>query len=151
MIKAHPYEEVAYDIVPLTNEYMQTGSGLIGELLIPVSEEQFLQQLKQTFGLSVIKHTKLLGKLIKKVALCGGAGSFLINRAINAGADVYVTSDIKYHEFFDANNRLVIADVGHWESEQFTVELLFDIIQSKFPTFAVLKSEVRTNPVYYFT
>ena len=151
MIKSHPYEEVAYDVVPLANEYLQTGSGLFGELSTPVSEEQFLQLLKKTFDLSVIKHTKLLGKLIKKVALCGGAGSFLINRAIIAGADVYITSDIKYHEFFDANDRLVIADIGHWESEQFTVELLFDIIQSKFPTFAVLKSEVRTNPVYYFT
>lgn len=151
MIKAHPYEEVAYDVVPLANEYQQIGSGLFGELSAPVSEGQFLQQLKQSFGLSVIKHTKLLGRLVKKVALCGGAGSFLINRAIAAGADVYITSDVKYHEFFDANERLVIADIGHWESEQFTVELLFDIIQSKFPTFAVQKSEVRTNPVFYFT
>ena len=151
MTKSHPYEEVAYDVVPLANEYLQTGSGLFGELSSPVSEEQFLKQVKQTFGLSVIKHTKLLGKLIKKVALCGGAGSFLINRAIAAGADVYITSDIKYHEFFDANDKLVIADIGHWESEQFTIELLFDIIQSKFPTFAVQKSEVTTNPVYYFS
>jgi dinuclear metal center YbgI/SA1388 family protein len=151
MKKAHPYEEVAYDVVLLANEYFNVGSGLIGELSSPASEEQFLQQLKQTFGLSVIKHTKLLGKSVHKVALCGGAGSFLISSAITASADIYVTSDIKYHEFFDANDKVVIADIGHWESEQFTVDLLFDIIKSKFPTFAVLKSEERTNPVFYFT
>jgi len=151
MLKAHPYEEVAYDIVPLANEYIQVGSGLIGELPTSVGEEQFLHQLKQSFGLSVIKHTKLLGKPVQKVALCGGAGSFLISKAAAAGADFYITADVKYHEFFDANDRLVIADIGHWESEQFTVHLLCDILQSKFPTFAVLKSEVRTNPVYYFS
>jgi len=151
MIKAHPYEEVAYDVVPLANENMCVGSGLVGELSTPVAEEQFLHQLKQSFGLSVIKHTKLLGKPVKKVALCGGAGSFLISKAIAANADIYITSDVKYHEFFDANDRIVIGDIGHWESEQFTVDLLFDIIKSKFPTFAVLKSEVRTNPVFYFT
>jgi dinuclear metal center YbgI/SA1388 family protein len=151
MIKAHPYEEVAFDIVPLSNEDIEVGSGLVGELLAPVAEEQFLNQLKQGFDLSVIKHTKLSGKQIKRVALCGGAGSFLIAKAISANADVYITSDIKYHEFFDANDKLVIADIGHWESEQFTVDLLLDIIKSKFPTFAVLKSEVRTNPVYYFS
>jgi dinuclear metal center YbgI/SA1388 family protein len=151
MIKAHPYEEVAFDIVPLANENMQVGSGLVGELSTPVAEEQLLKQLKKSFGLSVIKHTKLLGKPVKKVALCGGAGSFLISKAIAANADIYITSDVKYHEFFDANDRIVIADIGHWESEQFTVDLLFDIIKAKFPTFAVLKSEVRTNPVFYFT
>src|SRR6266487_2604531 len=151
MLKAHPYEEVAYDIMPLSNEYMQAGSGLIGELQTPIAEEQFLYQLKKGFGLSIIKHTKLLGKPVQKIALCGGAGSFLISRAITAGADIYITADVKYHEFFDANDRLVIADIGHWESEQFTVHLLFDILKSKFPTFAVLKSEVRTNPVYYFS
>ena len=117
---------------------------------VTVSEEQFLSEMKKTFGLSVIKHTKLLGKPVQKVAFCGGAGSFLISRAIEAEAEFYITSDVKYHEFFDANDKLVIADIGHWESEQFTVDLLFDIIKSKFPTFAVLKSEERTNPVYYF-
>jgi dinuclear metal center YbgI/SA1388 family protein len=151
MIKAHPYEEVAYDVVPLANNYLQTGSGLIGELTAPVAEEQFLYQVKKSFGLSVIKHTKLLGKPVQKIALCGGAGSFLISKAITAGADIYITADVKYHEFFDANDKLIIADIGHWESEQFTVHLLFDILQAKFPTFAVLKSEVRTNPVFYFS
>ena len=151
MIKAHPYEEVAFDIVVLANEDLQIGSGLVGELSTPITEEQFLQQVKKTFGLSVIKHTKLQDKPIKKVALCGGAGSFLISKAIAVNADIYITSDVKYHEFFDANEKIVIADIGHWESEQFTVDLLFDIIKVKFPTFAVLKSEERTNPVYYFT
>ena len=91
-----------------------------------------------------------MGKPIQKIALCGGAGSFLISKAVAAGADIYITGDVKYHEFFDANDKLIIADIGHWESEQFTVHLLFDILQSKFRTFAVQKSEIRTNPVYYF-
>jgi dinuclear metal center YbgI/SA1388 family protein len=150
MIKAHPYEEVAYDTVPLANEYAQVGSGLIGELPETIAEEKFLQQLKKAFKLSVIKHTKLLGKPVQKIALCGGAASFLISKAVVAGADIYITGDVKYHEFFDANDKLIIADIGHWESEQFTVHLLFDILRAKFPTFAVLKSEVKTNPVYYF-
>jgi putative NIF3 family GTP cyclohydrolase 1 type 2 len=150
LIKTHPYEEVAYDVILLANEYLQIGSGLIGEFSTPVTEEEFLDQVKKSFGLSVIKHTKLLGRPIKKVALCGGAGSFFISKAIAANADLYLTSDVKYHEFFDADDKLVIADIGHWESEQFTVDLLFDIIKTKFPTFAVLKSGVSTNPVYYF-
>jgi putative NIF3 family GTP cyclohydrolase 1 type 2 len=91
-----------------------------------------------------------LGKPVKKVALCGGAGSFLINAAVAAGADIYITGDIKYHEFFDANNRLVVADIGHFESEQFTIGLLFDILSQKFPTFAIQKTGVKTNPVQYF-
>jgi len=151
LIKAHPYEEVAYDLVALSNEHQQVGSGLIGELPEPHDEEMFLGQVKQAFGLSVIRHTVLLGKQIKTVALCGGAGSFLTAKAVAAGADFYITADVKYHEFFDANNRLVIADIGHWESEQFTTDLLFDILKTKFPTFAVLKSGVRTNPVFYYS
>lgn len=148
--QAHPYEEVAYDIISLSNDFEQVGSGLTGELPEPASEQQFLALLQSAFGLSVIRHTPLLGKTVKKIALCGGAGSFLTPAALAAGADVYVTADVKYHEFFDANDRLVIADIGHWESEQFTVDLLFDILLTKFPTFAVLKSEIATNPVRYF-
>jgi putative NIF3 family GTP cyclohydrolase 1 type 2 len=101
-----------------------------------------------SFQLSVIP--RLLGKNIQKVAVCGGSGSFLSGKAIAAGADVYVTSDIKYHEFFDANDRILLADIGHWESEQFTTDLLIELLQAKFPTFAVLKSGVKTNPVNYF-
>jgi dinuclear metal center YbgI/SA1388 family protein len=151
MIKAHPYEEVAYDIVALSNEFQQVGSGLTGELAEPVDEILFLSHIKAAFGLSVIRHTQLLNKKVKRVAVCGGAGSFLTSKAIALGTDFFITGDVKYHEFFDANSRLVIADIGHWESEQFTIDLLFDILKAKFPTFAVLKTEVKTNPVNYFS
>jgi putative NIF3 family GTP cyclohydrolase 1 type 2 len=150
MIKGHPYQEVAYDVVALANEYHQVGSGLIGELAEPLDELALLAQIKTAFRVEVIRHTSLLGKKVRKVALCGGAGSFLTGKAIVSGADFYITGDVKYHEFFDANGLMVIADIGHWESEQFTVDLLFDILKAKFPTFAVLKTEVRTNPVFYY-
>ncbi|MES2850593.1 MAG: Nif3-like dinuclear metal center hexameric protein [Bacteroidota bacterium] len=150
MLKAHPYEEVAYDIIPLDNNLASTGSGLIGELPGQTEEKAFLSHIKTAFNLQVVKHTGLKGKPVKKVALCGGAGSFLIKAAIAAGADFYITSDVKYHEFFDAENRLVIADIGHYESEQYTINLLFDILKEKYTTFAVLKTEINTNPVYYF-
>jgi len=150
LIKSHPYEEVAYDIISLDNFHQQTGSGMMGELETAMSEVDFLQLLQKAFHLSVIRHTPLKGGMVKKVALCGGAGSFLIGAAVASGADFYVTGDVKYHEFFDANGRLVIADIGHYESEQYTIELLFDIIREKFPNFAVQKSGVKTNPVNYF-
>ena len=150
MIAAHPYEEVAFDIVALDNQNQQVGSGLLGELPGALSETALLELLKQKFNLSVIRHTPLLNKPVKKIALCGGSGSFLTNAAIAAGADFYITGDVKYHEFFDANNRLVIADIGHYESEQFTTDLLFDILSQKFPTFAIQKTGVKTNPVHYF-
>jgi dinuclear metal center YbgI/SA1388 family protein len=146
----HPYEEPAYDLITLNNEFTTIGSGIIGELPEPIEEHLFLQMLKTSFDLQVIRHSPLLAKPIKKIAVCGGAGSFLIKKAANAKADIYITGDIKYHEFFDANNQLVVADIGHWESEQFTVELLMEVLQQNFPTFAVLKSSVRANPVEYF-
>ncbi|MBX2931263.1 MAG: Nif3-like dinuclear metal center hexameric protein [Chitinophagaceae bacterium] len=148
--KVHPYEEPAYDIIPLNNVYAATGSGLIGELPKPVEEKTFFKKVKRAFDLQVIKHTKWLNKPIQKVAICGGAGSFLIKKATAAGADLYLTADIKYHEFFDANDNLIVADIGHYESEQYTIELLLDFLQKKFPNFAVLKSKVNTNPVNYF-
>jgi dinuclear metal center YbgI/SA1388 family protein len=150
MIETHPYEEVAYDIVALENTNAMIGSGLIGELPDPVPETTVLQNIKEKFNLSVIKHTALTGKPVKKLAVCGGAGSFLINAAISAGAGFYISSDIKYHEFFDANGRLVIADIGHYESEQFTIDLLFEVLTQKFLNFAVLKTSLNTNPVQYF-
>ena len=150
LIKAHPYEEVAYDVVELANTNERVGSGLIGELAGPMDETAFLEKIKKAFGLKVIKHTQLLGKPVKKAALCGGAGSFLISKALAAGADFYISSDIKYHEFFDANTKLVVADIGHFESEQFTTDLLHEILVKKFPTFAVLKTALNTNPVEYF-
>lgn len=150
MLAAHPYEEAAYDIVPLTNTLLSAGSGLIGELVRPMPEKDFLALVKKSFGLQAIKHTALTGKPVKTVAVCGGAGSFLIKPAIAAGAGFYITSDVKYHEFFDAEGRLVIADIGHYESEQYTINLLFDILKEKYPTFATLKTEINTNPVQYF-
>ncbi|MCW3112329.1 MAG: Nif3-like dinuclear metal center hexameric protein [Segetibacter sp.] len=150
MAEAHPYEEVAYDIIALNNYFQEVGSGLIGELEQPMEITSFLRLVKQQFGLQVIRHTPFTKKEVKKVALCGGAGSFLVKHALSAGADVYITGDTKYHEFFDAEGQLVIADIGHWESEQFTIDLLHDVLHSKFTTFAVLKSEVKTNPVNYF-
>jgi len=150
LIANHPYEEVAYDIIVLDNQNQQVGSGLVGELPEKLSETAFLSLLKEKFNLSVIRHTPLLGKWVSKIALCGGAGSFLIGAATASGADFYITGDIKYHEFFDANNRLVVADIGHYESEQYTIDLLFAFLSRKFPTFAVLKTGVKTNPVHYF-
>jgi len=149
LVAAHPYEEVAYDVVSLSNANQNIGSGVIGYLENPMEEKQFLEKLKEVFRVPVVRHTVLLGKPITKVALCGGAGSFLISKALAAGADVYITADIKYHEFFDANNRMLLADIGHYESEQFTINLLQEILEQKFPTFAVLKTAVKTNPVYY--
>ena len=150
LLATHPYEEVAYDIIKLENRFSSIGSGIIGDLQDPQDEKTFLKCLKEKFNLSVIKHTGLLNKPISKVAVCGGAGSFLISNALSAGADCFITSDIKYHEFFDANDKILIADIGHYESEQFTINLLQEFLELKFPTFAVLKTEVNTNPVRYF-
>lgn len=150
LLNAHPYEEVAYDLVALSNDNQQIGSGLIGELAAETKEEAFFDLLKAEFGLKIIRHTPFLGKNVKKIAVCGGSGAFLTKKAMLAGADVYVTADVKYHEFFEADGRMVIADIGHWESEQFTTDLLMELLQSKFLNFAVLKSGVTTNPVRYF-
>jgi len=149
LLGSHPYEEVAYDIVKLENGYAEVGSGLIGELKTPMEEAAFLRWVKQQFDTGCVRYTPLRGRPVKKVALCGGAGSFLLKRAISAGADAYISADFKYHEFFDAENQIVIADVGHFESEQFTVELFYHILTEKFPNFAPLKSTIRTNPVNY--
>ena len=126
------------------------GAGIVGELPDPVTEKELLGQIKRIFNVPVVRHTSFLNRPVKKVAACGGAGSFLISKALAAGADLYITADMKYHEFFDANDRMLIADIGHYESEQFTIDLLKEILEQKFPTFAVLKTEVKTNPVHYF-
>lgn len=151
LIENHPYEEVAYDIFNLQNSWTQTGSGIIGTLPKPLPAIEFLELLKHQFGLELVRHTDLPSAEIQRVALCGGAGSFLVKDAMRAGADVYITADMKYHEFFDGEGRMMICDIGHFESEQFTVELLYEILEEKFPTFAVLKSKIKTNPVNYFT
>jgi len=150
LLQAHPYEEVAYDIYPLDNKFNKVGMGMIGYLPEEKEEKDFLQQLKDTFKTGTIKHTALLNKKVKKVAVCGGAGSFLLNQAIAAGADFFVSGDFKYHQFFDAENKIVIADIGHFESEQFTKELFYELLTKNFPKFAVHLSEVNSNPVFYF-
>ena len=150
LLQAHPYEEVAYDIYPLENRFEKAGMGMIGTLPEAISEEDFLHRLKKIFSAGCIKHTKLKGTTVKKVAVCGGAGSFLLDRAIAAKADFFVSGDFKYHQFFEAENKIVIADIGHFESEQFTKELFYELLTKKFPTFAVRLSEVNTNPVFYF-
>lgn len=148
--KAHPYEEVAYYLQSLRNKNQQVGSGMIGELETSLSQTDFLKHLKKTMSLNTIKFTPFTKRPIKKVAVCGGAGSFLLPMAKAAGADAFVTSDFKYHEFFDAEEKLMIADIGHYESEVFTKELLGAFISEKFANIATYLSEVDTNPVQYF-
>ncbi|HLQ99459.1 MAG TPA: Nif3-like dinuclear metal center hexameric protein [Sphingobacterium sp.] len=150
MHAAHPYEEVAYNVVNLQNSNHEIGSGIIGELPNNMNAENFLDLLKKNLDLKVIRHSPLLNKDVKKVAVCGGAGSFLLEDAIRQGADVFVTSDFKYHEFFDAEGKIIITDIGHFESEQFTQDLLMEIIQKKFTNFAVQKTEIDTNPIQYY-
>lgn len=150
LLQSHPYEEVAYDVVSLDNSYDRFGSGLIGDLP-PIDESGFLSKLQHEFGSPTIRHTAFAGRQISRVAVCGGAGSFLISKALSAGADAFVTADLKYHEFFAPEGRMLLCDVGHYESEQYTTSLFVELLLRKFPTFAVLKSETLTNPVRYFT
>ncbi|MDB5029958.1 Nif3-like dinuclear metal center hexameric protein [Mucilaginibacter sp.] len=150
LILAHPYEEVAYDLYALTNQHQQIGSGMIGELDVAIDAEDFLYQLKEKMQAHVIRHTAFTGKQIKRVAVCGGSGSFLLKHAIAAGADIFITADYKYHDFFDAEGKIMIADIGHFESEQFTQQLLHEMIQKKFTDLPLRLTSVNTNPVRYF-
>lgn len=150
MLASHPYEEVAYHILSLDNTLPYVGSGVIGNLDEPMAPRSFLKYLKESLNLKVIRHTALLDKDIERVAVCGGAGGFLLEDAKRSGADVFITADYKYHEFFDAEGQLVIADVGHFESEQFTQELLLEVINKKFANFAVCLTETDTNPIQYY-
>jgi len=149
LFNAHPYEEVAYEITSLHNINQKIGIGMIGELTEPVSEIDFLNTLKTTMHAEGIRHSKLLNKPIKKVAVLGGSGSYAIKNALKAKADIYVTADVKYHEFYKAENQLIIADIGHYESEQFTKNLLVDQLTKKFPNFAIILSDKNTNPIHY--
>ena len=146
---SHPYEEVAYYLTDLKNENHRIGSGMLGELDREMTTDEFLTHLKKTMHISTIKFTKGSGS-VKKVAVCGGAGSFLISKAKSAGADAFVTGDIKYHEFFDAEKDLLLADIGHYESEVFTKDLIHELLTTKFTTFAVNLAETDTNPISYF-
>jgi dinuclear metal center YbgI/SA1388 family protein len=149
LLSSHPYEEVAYDLYPLQNEFPIVGAGMIGELPEEENESDFLSRLMELFDCIVIRHTAFLNKPVKKVALCGGTGSFLLSRAMAEGADVFVTADIKYHEFFDAENKILVADIGHYESEQFSKEVFRELLIKKFPNFALRLSGIKTNPVMY--
>ena len=145
----HPYEEVAYSVLSLNNKNENVGSGMIGEISKPLNEMEFLKNLKIKLKTDCIRYTSLLNSKIKTVALCGGAGRFLLNAAKQSGADIFITSDFKYHEFFDAENRILIADIGHYESEQYTMDLIADFLRKKFPKFAIHLSKVNTNPINY--
>lgn len=145
----HPYEEVAYEIITLNNENQHIGMGMIGEFTDEINENEFLKFVKKTFKTSCVRHSELLNKPIKKVAVLGGSGSFAINNAIKAKADAYISADFKYHEFFKAEKKILLADVGHYESEQFTKNILVDYLSKKFSTFAIILSEESTNPIYY--
>ncbi len=149
LLEAHPYEEVSYDLYPISNSYPQLGSGMIGNLENEQDETDFLNHVKVKLDTKVIRHTVLTGKKIRRVAVCGGSGSFLLKNAISAGADIFITADFKYHEFFDAEGKLIIADVGHFESEQFTQELLLELITEKFRNFALRLTVQYTNPINY--
>lgn len=147
--EAHPYEEVAYYLTSLQNLNQEVGAGMAGDLPEPLPEQEFLKHLKEAMQLTQVRHTSLLGKPVRRVAVCGGAGSFLTKQAIRAGADVFVTADVKYHEFFDAEGKIVIADIGHYESEAFTKEIFFETISKFFSNFAVCLSNVNSNPIRY--
>jgi dinuclear metal center YbgI/SA1388 family protein len=149
LLAAHPYEEVAYDIFPVDNDYGLAGSGMVGELNSPVETVSFLDQVKTCFGCPVIRHSRLVHPKVKRIAVCGGNGSFLIQKAISSGADMFITGDIKYHQFFEAENRIIIVDVGHYESEQFTIEIFYDILKKNLPNFAIHFSSIKTSPIYY--
>ena len=149
LLEAHPYEEVAYDIYSLENENIVAGMGCTGEFEEHLEEDALLKLISSVFGAKGIRYSKLTGKKIKKVALCGGSGASLLNDAINSGADAFITGDIKYHSYFEADNKILLVDTGHFESEKFSTEILFDLIIKKFPKFAVRFSETNTNPINY--
>jgi dinuclear metal center YbgI/SA1388 family protein len=149
LLDTHPYEEVAYDIYALENENIDLGLGCTGDFAEPVSENDFLNLASSVFGAYGIRYSRLTGRPVKKVALCGGSGASLLNNAVLCGADAFVTGDIKYHTFFEADNRILLVDCGHFETEKFSTEILYDLIIKKFPKFALRFSEINTNPINY--
>ena len=149
LIDSHPYEEVAYDIYALENYNVDIGLGCVGSLISEINEEVFLNKVSDVFDAKGVRYSKPCGKAIKKVAVCGGSGVSLLNEAIASGADAFLTADIKYHNFFDAENKILLVDTGHFESEKYSREILYDLIIKKFPKFAVRFSETNTNPINY--
>ena len=149
LVEAHPYEEPAYDFYPLQNEWTQAGAGIVGELEEPETETDFLRRVKKLFEVGCVKHSRMTGRLIQTVALCGGAGAFLLPKAVRAHADVFLTGEVKYHDYFSYENDILIAEIGHYESEQYTKDLLYSIIREKFPTLDAQLTRVNTNPIKY--
>ena len=150
MLKVHPYEEVAYDVFALENDFRQAGAGMVGEFDNPMEEVDFLSLVANAIGSPCLRHSALTGHLIQKVALCGGSGSPFIGDALRCGAEAYLTADIKYHDFFIPEGRILLVDGGHFETEQFTKVLICELIQKKFPKFAAEIAETNTNSVHYF-
>ena len=149
LLAVHPYEEPAFDIYPLQNDWTQAGSGIIGELDESETELEFLKRIKKTFEVGCLRHNRLTGREIRKVALCGGAGAFLLPQAIRSGADVFITGEIKYHDYFGHEEDILMAEIGHYESEQYTKEIFYSIIRDLFPNFALQLSKINTNPIKY--
>ncbi len=149
LFESHPYEEVAYEITQLQNEHQNIGLGMMGELEAEIDEKEFLLHVKSKVQTGGIRHSDFLNKKVKKVAVLGGSGSFAISAAKAQGADVLVTSDLKYHDFFQAENQILLADVGHFESERYVKNYIFEFLSKKFPTFAIILSDKKTNPVNY--
>lgn len=149
MLQKHPYEEPAYFIEKLENKNKEVGSGMVGELTEKMSSADFMLYLKDKMGLKLIRHTEFVKDEIQKIAVCGGAGSFLLSNAKGVKADVFITGDFKYHEFFDAENDIIIADIGHYESEVYTKELFYELLTDKFPNIAFASAQTSTNPVVY--
>jgi len=146
----HVYEEVAYEIYNIENAHQNIGLGMIGELDQPMKEHDFLNYVKEKMECGGIRHSAFLNKEIKKVAVLGGSGSFAIKNAISTGADAFLTADLKYHQFYEAENKLLLADIGHFESERYTKNYIVDYLKEKITNFAIILSEVNTNPVKYF-
>lgn len=149
LLAAHPYEEPAYDLYPLQNAWTQAGSGVVGELPTPEAETDFLLRIKQTFEVGCVKHSRTNGRMIRKVALCGGAGAFLLPKAVACGADVFITGEVKYHDYFSYENDILVAEIGHYESEQYTKEIFYSIIREMFTSLNVSMTSVNTNPIKY--
>lgn len=147
--RVHPYEEVAFDIVNIENEIQGAGMGVVGELAEPLPATEFVALLRESFNLEGLRYSPFKGGEIFKVAMCGGAGGSLTGRALAAGADAFVTADVRYHTFFEGEGKMLIADIGHYESEKCSLEILYEIITKNFPKFAVRFSTINTNPVNY--
>lgn len=150
MYQAHPYEEVAWQLFRTENSIAAFGSGMVGEWEEAISKTEFLEKVREAFGTGGIRYSDKKGDAVRKIALCGGAGSFLIPNALRAGADALVTADVTYHKFFEGEDRMMILDIGHFESEQFTPALIYEVLSGNFPNFALHLSKIRTNPVQYF-